>query len=302
MRKLCFILVLWLGVHSLGIAQYFPIYSQYIMNGLVINPAYAGSRDVLSVTAMGRQQWTGFPGAPTNIALGAHMPFRNQKSAVGVQVHNETIGIEKNTGAFFIYAHRLRLGEGKLALGLKGGASFISEQTDKITLKTPNGDVAFDNIKEKAVMPNFGFGVYYSNLKWFAGLSLPYILSYNTSGQSTNHLSSSNILLTGGYLFTLSDGLKLKPSTLLKYKIGASTQYDINLNWILFKNDVLWIGNSYRSNEAIVTLIEVQVSRKFRLGYSYDYSIGPLKKYNSHEIMIRYEWRDRVNTLNPLYF
>jgi type IX secretion system PorP/SprF family membrane protein len=291
-------------LHSLGMAQYFPIYSQYMMNGLAINPAYAGSRDVLSATLLGRQQWYGFDGAPRNIAFGAHMPLKNAKSAVGMQVHNETFGIERNTGIFGIYAHRFRVGNGKIALGMKAGISFINEDISKVSLKTPSGDAAFDDIKEGMVMPNFGFGVYYSDDKFFGGLSLPTILNHNSGGQSTNRLKSSNILLTGGYLWKVSESLKLKPSTLVKFRSGSPLQFDLNLNWIFFKNDMLWVGNSYRHNEAIVTLVEIQVTRQFRLGYSYDYSVGPLKTVSSgsHEIMIRYEWRDRVNTLNPLYF
>jgi type IX secretion system PorP/SprF family membrane protein len=304
MRKFYWILVLGLRLHSSGMAQYFPIYSQYMMNGLAINPAYAGSRDVLSATLLGRQQWYGFNGAPRNLAFGAHMPLKNAKSAVGIQVHNETLGIERNTGVFGIYAHRFRVGNGKIALGMKAGISFINEDISKVSLKTPSGDAAFDDIKEGMVMPNFGFGVYYSDDKFFGGLSLPAILNYNSGGQSTNRLKSTNFLLTGGYLWKVSDVLKLKPSTLIKYRTGSPTQFDLNLNWIFFKNDMLWVGNSYRYNEAIVTLVEIQITRQFRLGYSYDYSVGPLKTFSSgsHEIMIRYEWRDRVNTLNPLYF
>lgn len=303
MRKFYCILILGLMLHSVGMAQYFPIYSQYMMNGLAINPAYAGSRDVLSATLFGRKQWFGINGAPSNYSLGAHMPLKNQKSAIGFQAHNESIGIENNTGIFGIYAHRLRLGNGKLALGLKAGVSFINEESSKLSLKSPTGDAAFENIKEGVVMPNFGFGIYYSNTKFFAGLSLPAILNYNSGGQATNEIKSANILFSGGYLWKVSEVFKVKPSTLVKYKFGSPTQFDLNLNWIFFKNDMLWVGHSYRHNEAIVTLVEIQITRQFRLGYSYDYSIGPLKYNNgSHEIMIRYEWRDRVNTLNPLYF
>jgi type IX secretion system PorP/SprF family membrane protein len=153
-------------------------------------------------------------------------------------------------------------------------------------------------------MPNFGFGVYYSNSTYFAGLSLPSILSYRSGGQASTGLRTYNLLMTGGYLFKVNEQFKLKPSTLIKYKYESAPQFDINLNLIFFRDNILWIGGSYRNKESIVSLIEIQVSRTFRLGYSYDYSIGPLSKYNSgsHEIMLRWEWRDKVNTLNPLYF
>ena len=305
MKRIYYILVLGLMLQSVGYAQHFPIYSQYMMNGLSINPAYAGSREVLSATFLYRQQWVGFEGAPTIFSLGAHMPFRNQRVALGLLVFNESIGIEKNTGLFGNYAYRIQLGNGKLALGLKAGFNLVKELNEKISLHDPIVDNAFENTKETAFMPNFGFGVYYSDPKYFAGISIPSILSYKSSTETAKTgFKTYNILFTGGYLFKFNDQFKIKPSTLIKYKYESSPQVDLNLNLILFKDDLLWIGTSYRNKEALVSIIEVQVSRKLRLGYSYDYSIGPLRKYNSgsHEIMIRYEWRDKVNTLNPLYF
>lgn len=286
-------------------AQHFPVYSQYLMNGLSINPAYAGSRDVLSATFLYREQWVGFEGAPSIYSISAHMPFRNQRVAIGLQAFNESIGIENNTGFYGNYAYRVHLGSGNLALGLKAGFNIAKEISNTISLHDPTIDRAFENMNETAFMPNFGFGAYYSNTQYFAGFSLPSILSYTSNGESAKTgLKTYNLLFSGGYLYKFSEKLKIKPSTLIKYKYSSALQYDINLNFIFFKDDLLWAGLSYRNKDAIVSLIEVQVSRKFRLGYSYDYSIGPISKYNSgsHEIMIRYEWRDKVDTLNPLYF
>lgn len=305
MKRLVIILLLGLSASLKIYSQYFPVYSQYMMNGLTINPAYAGSRDVFSLTAMSRHQWVGFEGAPTIYSLGVHMPLRNEKVALGLIVNNESVGIENSTGLYGNYAYRVRLGNGKLAFGLKAGFDFAREQLDKITLHDPNSDMAFETAKESLFLPNFGFGMYFSNFNYFVGLSVPSFLNYDSNGKIAKPgLNSYNLLLTGGYLLRVSDIFKIKPSTLLKYKCQAPMQYDINLNFIFFKNDLLWVGASYRNKESIVGLIEIQVSRKFRLGYSYDYSIGPLKGYNngSHEIMIRYEWRDKIDTLNPLYF
>lgn len=305
MKKIYYILLLGLVLQKVSYSQHFPVYSQYMMNGLAINPAYAGSREVLSATLLYREQWVGFEGAPTIFSASAHMPFRNQRVALGLQAFNESLGVEKNTGLFGNYAYRLQLGNGKLAFGLKAGFNVIKELNNKITLQNSNSDNAFNNTKETAFLPNFGFGVYYSNPKFFAGVSIPSMLKYNSDGEAAKtELKSYNLLAAGGYLFKFDDFFKVKPSTLVKYKYESAPQVDLNLNLIFFKDDILWLGGSYRNNEALVSLIEIQVSRKFRLGYSYDYSIGALKKYNngSHEIMIRYEWRDKVNTLNPLYF
>ncbi|NJK94333.1 MAG: type IX secretion system membrane protein PorP/SprF [Bacteroidales bacterium] len=298
---LCFVI---LNIYA-GKAQHFPVYSQYMMNGLSINPAYAGSRDVFSATFLLRKQWVGFEGAPTIFSLGAHLPFRKQNAALGLIAYNESIGIENSTGLFVNYAYRVRLGNGKLAFGLKGGFNLVKEQNTKITLRDPLTDAAFEGNNENRFMPNFGFGMYYSNTKFFAGLSLPSMLNYNSNGESAKtDFKTYNVLLTGGYLIKFNENFKLKPSTLIKYKYESDVQYDLNFNAIFFKNDMLWVGGSYRNKEAWIGLIEVQVTRKIRLGYSYDISIGPLSNYNngSHEIMLRYEWRDKVATLNPLYF
>ncbi len=305
MKRTCIVLILGLLLQIKGYSQHFPIYSQYMMNGLAINPAYAGSRDVLSATFLYRKQWVGFDGAPTIYSMAAHMPFRNQRVALGFLIANESIGIENNTSLFGNYAYRVNLGNGKLALGLKAGFNIVKEQNSKITLHDPNSDIAFENIKETAFLPDFGFGMYFSNTKYFVGFSVPSLLNYKSNGEiSKTELKSYNLLLTGGYLLKFSDQIKLKPSTLVKYKYESLPQYDLNLNLILFKDDILWVGASYRNKEAFIYLIEVQLSRKFRLGYSFDQSIGKLSNYNngSHEIMIRYEWRDKVRTLNPLYF
>lgn len=305
MKRLFIILFLGFFIQLKVFSQYFPVYSQYMMNGLAINPAYAGSRDVLSGTILYREQWVGFEGAPKIFSLGVHMPMKNEKVALGLIAYNRNVGIENSTGLFGNYAFRIRLGKGKLAFGLKGGFDYYTEQLDKISLHDPSSDAAYEGNKEHLFLPNFGFGMYFSNSNYFAGVSIPAFLNYNSRGKLANSgLGSYNMLLTGGYLFKISDVFKMKPSTLLKYKYQTSIQYDLNLNAIFFKNDLLWIGASYRNKESVVGLIEIQVSRKLRLGYSYDYSIGPLRGYNSgsHEVMIRYEWRDKIDTLNPLYF
>jgi type IX secretion system PorP/SprF family membrane protein len=303
MRKFFYILISGIMLHLAGLAQNFPIYSQYLMNGLSINPAYAGSREVLSATFLYRRQWVGFEGAPAIFSMGAHMPVRNQRMAFGMQVYNESIGIERNTGLFGNYAYRIRTGKGKLSFGMKAGFSLIKELESQ-TILHDRTDVAFENNNETAWLPNFGAGVYYSAPTYFAGISVPSILSYGNTSARGSAFKNSPVLFTGGYLFKIDDQFKIKPSTLVKYQRGFVPQADMNLNLIFFKDDLLWVGLSYRSREAVVGLLEVQVSRKFRIGYTYDYSVGALGRYNngSHELMIRYEWRERIDSLNPLYF
>jgi type IX secretion system PorP/SprF family membrane protein len=303
MRYIFSIVLLWGSLAASS--QHFPVYSQYMLNGLVINPAYAGSRDVLSATLMYRNQWVGFEGAPVTATLGAHMPLRNKAVALGLLLISEKIGFINNISCFGDYVYSINTGQGKLAFGLKVGFEMLKEdQSQIITQQTDN---VFNNNSRGYFLPNFGFGTYYYNSKFFLGASIPEFLSYREHGGQGlapyNDLKNYNFLVSSGILLRINDNLKIKPSTLLRYQINSTFQYDINCNVILFKDD-LWIGTSYRGKEAIVGILEYQINPQLRLGYSYDYTLGPLSKYNSgaHEILVRYEFKYKINAINPKYF
>jgi type IX secretion system PorP/SprF family membrane protein len=289
-------------------AQHFPIYSQYMMNGMAINPAYAGSREVVSLLFSQRWQWVGFDGAPTTTGISAHMPTKSKTVAFGLQVLDERIGVTNNLSVFGNYAYRVRMGTGRLSLGFKAGVEVLKENLNMITLPQKD-DPTFTEAKPTSYLPNFGFGAYYYNDKFFAGLSVPSLLSYRESSTGSgfspyNNVQNYNFLLTGGVIFKINDNVKVKPSTLLRFHANSPLQYDLNCNVILFKDDLLWVGTSYRSKEAFVGLFEFQVNTQLRVGYSYDYTLGPLSKYSSgsHEIVLRYELRYKINAVNPRYF
>jgi type IX secretion system PorP/SprF family membrane protein len=200
------------------------------------------------------------------------------------------------------------MGTGRLSLGLKAGVEVLKENLNMITLPQKD-DPTFTEAKPTSYLPNFGFGAYYYNDKFFAGLSVPSLLSYRESSTGSgfspyNNVQNYNFLLTGGVIFKINDNVKVKPSTLLRFHANSPLQYDLNCNVILFKDDLLWVGTSYRSKEAFVGLFEFQVNTQLRVGYSYDYTLGPLSKYSSgsHEIVLRYELRYKINAVNPRYF
>ncbi len=293
--------------HLITMGQNTPVYSQYLINGLLINPAYAGSRDVLSTVVTYRDQWAGFQGAPVTQTITGHMPLQNKSLALGVIITNESIGIINNTGIFGNYAYRVRLSSGMLAFGFKAGVDLFKENDSQLNIKD-QGDYVFTN-KGSYVLPNFGAGVYYYNSNYFAGLSLPTILSYKESpgGNSYNAYNNAqnyNFMFFGGCLINVSDGFKLKPSTLIQYALNSTFQYDLNINAILLKDGILSFGTSYRANNAIVGIVEVQLNTQLKIGYSYDYNLNTLGTYSggSHEITIRYEFKYIVNALNPRFF
>jgi len=304
MRLIIANILFWISLTAYS--QHFPVYSQYVLNGLVINPAYAGCREVLSASVMYRNQWVGFEGAPVTATLSAHMPLRNKAIALGLVLINEKIGFTNNVSCFGEYAYRIRIGKGKLSLGFKGGFEMLKD--DQSQISTQNPDNVFNN-NVGYFLPNFGFGAFYYSPKFFFGVSVPKFLSYREASKGKgfepyNNPDNYNFLVTTGKVFRINDNFKIKPSTLLRYQINSSFQYDLNCNVILFKGDLLWVGISYRAKEAIVGLLEYQINPQMRIGYSYDYSLGPLSKYNSgsHEILFRYEFRYKINAVNPRYF
>ena len=286
--------------------QFTPVYSQYIVNGLLINPAYAGSRDVLSTLIDYRNQWAGFPGSVITQTLTAHMPLQNKSVAIGLIVSNESYGLTSNTGVFGNYAYRIRMSTGTLAFGFKAGFELLKENDANLYLENPV-DPVFSNNGINNYLPNFGIGVYYFNNKFFAGLSLPEILSYKANGihyNVYNDVNNYNLMFFGGILINVYDDFKLKPSTLLEYNTNSTFQYNLNLNAILLKDGILSVGASYRPSDAIVGLVEFQLNTQLRIGYSYDYSLSSLVNYSggTHEITIRYEFKYIVKALNPRFF
>ncbi len=279
-----------------------------MMNGLAINPAYAGSREVVSLLLSQRWQWVGFEGAPTTTSFNAHMPSKSKTVAFGLQFLDERIGVTNNLSIFGNYAYRVRLGTGRLSFGFKAGMEVLKQNLSKVNLPQKD-DPSFNQTGTVTYLPNFGFGTYYYNDKFFAGLSIPALLSYREESSGNgfkpyNDIKNYNFLLTGGVIFKINDNIKVKPSTLLRFHSSSPIQYDLNCNLILFKDDLLWVGASYRTKEAFVGLLEFQINTQLRLGYSYDFTLGPLTKYSSgsHEIVLRYELRYKINAINPRYF
>lgn len=294
-------------------AQQDPMYSQYMFNMLAVNPGYAGSREVLSLTALGRRQWVGIEGAPTTYTFSADMPIRNKKIGLGLNFSNDRLGIMSNTAVNISYAYRLRVSKkGILGMGLQGG--FNQYQADYGSVdpsqnSSYQSDPAFSSSISR-FMPNIGAGLWYSTDKFYAGLSVPKLLrnELDDMGNAANDLSYANrqnihYFITAGYVFPLNDALMLKPSALLKVVHGSPVQLDVNANlWI---HNVVGVGLSYRSGDSIDAMLEFQINPQLRIGYAYDYTLTKLQQYNSgsHEVMIRYEFGfDKGKILSPRYF
>ncbi len=308
MRWLLQILVVLTVVTSVS-AQQDAQYSQYMFNTLAINPAYAGSRDVVSATVLHRKQWVSLPGSPRTTTLSVDAPFKKERVGVGLVVFNDKIGITNTTGVYASYAFRMRLKKGTLALGLQAGFSQYSADFTSVKLDLDNkSDDAFSANVSK-FMPNFGAGVYYNTDKFYVGAALPRLINNSMfkGGDTTVSVESHqtrHMFLMGGVVIPLSQDIKLKPSTLVKIVEGAPIQMDINSNVWFY--DAVAVGLSYRiAAGTLVSMVEVQASKQIRIGYAYDANLGKSKVIGggAHEIMARYEFGYiKAKVLSPRYF
>jgi type IX secretion system PorP/SprF family membrane protein len=284
-----------------------PLFTQYMFNKLVVNPAYAGSRELLTIDILNRTQWVGIDGAPQTLTFGAHMPMRNRKVAVGFYGYRDALGPTVNQGLMGTYAYRLIFPEGTFSFGLQAGLKYFNFDWNMIRVKDP--DYYFYPRDVQRFYPDVNLGVYYQSSKYFAGLSSKQLLEneYGVITHEDGNNSFSRLLrhfyLMGGAIFPLDEKIAFRPSLLAKYVKNAPMQVDLNASMLF--NNVFWIGASYRTEKAIAFLTEFRITDKIRLGYSYDIYFNELQPHNygSHEIRLGFDvnvYDFRMKT--PRYF
>ena len=287
-------------------AQQDPQYTQYMYNMNIINPAYAGISEGLSVGALYRSQWVGLDGGPETFTFNIHSPVGKQL-ALGLSVISDKIGPVEETNAYVDASYTIPLGmETRLAFGVKGGFTFhdIAIAESQITLVDLSDPFFANAINETT--PNIGAGVYfYKPNKYYISISVPNILNgVHLDANGTNIGSESEHLFTAaGYVFDLSENFKLKPHALLKYAFDAPVSYDLNAN--LFMYDLVEFGVGYRLDDSFSAMINFQVTKDLRIGYAYDAINSGLDIVtdSSHELFINYDFNfsSKVSR-SPRYF
>jgi type IX secretion system PorP/SprF family membrane protein len=269
-----------------------------------INPAYAGNRAANCITGLYRKQWVNVPGSPSTGYLTWDTRNKGSNVGYGVQLYNDRLGKENSMGARFLYSFRIPLNKAFLSFGLNAGV--VNYQLNLRDATTTNsGDPLYqENINR--ILPAAGIGVLYATKNFYAGLSAPSILETKmTSNNTVIATSASNhYFLTSGYIFELSELVKLKPSIMAKGVVGAPVSFDFNMNvWLL---DIIGVGASYRAGDAMIGMLELQISSDFRLGYAYEYPISTMNNFtkSTHELMIRYEFMSSKSEqiLSPRYY
>jgi type IX secretion system PorP/SprF family membrane protein len=298
-----FILLL-LPVNLAG--QLSPVTSQYVLNPLSINPAYAGNRDALNVALFYRRQWTGITGAPVTMNLAVDAPFLDSKLGLGFILTTDKIGVTKETHIMTNYSYKISMGKGNLSFGLGAGIITTNTSWSDLVVLDP-GDESFLTNSRVFVVPDFSFGVYYTNQNYFGGISIPKLLEYKFNYDKNKYSlafkpGQYNYLINTGYIFSLSPKVKFFPSTLITISPGEKVLVDLNAYVGL--NDRIWAGASYRNNRALGLLFQFAINNQIRVAYNYDIDFGTLGRFSngSHEIMLRYEFRYKVEVVNPLSF
>ncbi len=305
-RTVFTLLITMLGLGAF--AQQDALFSQYMFNKLIINPAYAGSRDGLSMTLVGRRQWVGIEGAPQTLTFSIQSPLKNDNLGLGLYFYTDILGPYQSSGVIGSFAYRLKLGRGYLAFGLQGGIKYTTFDINKITVPDES-DALLTNGYSKKFVPDANFGIYYNTNRFYVGLSSKHLFEAeygyieNSNDESVYGTLIRHFYAMAGVAIPLSENLVFRPSTLVKYAQNAPVQIDVNASFLI--KNVLWLGASYRTKRAVVLLAEVVIAERLRIGYSYDIYLNEIQQHNrgSHEIMLEYNIPVIKNRmLTPRYF
>ncbi len=283
-------------------------YTQYMYNTISVNPAYAGTRDVLSISALHRSQWVGLEGAPKTQTLSLHSPInKSKKLGLGLSVVNDKIGPTSETYFDIDISYSIFFEEGRFSFGLKGGGNLLNVDFSKLNPYNPEDQELQNNINNK-FSPNVGVGFYYSYLnKWYIGLSVPDLLEtkYFESSSVSTGKERMSFYAIGGYVFDLNYNIKFKPAVLTKLTSGAPLQVDLSANFLI--SEKVTLGAAYRWSAAFSAMTGIQVSDNLMLGFAYDTEVTDLgnTRFNkgSYEVFLRYEFLDKLyKILSPRFF
>ncbi|MEP4534791.1 MAG: type IX secretion system membrane protein PorP/SprF [Cyclobacteriaceae bacterium] len=284
-------LVTLLGLAIVTSAQQRGLTSTYPFNGLLLNPAYAGSLNVLSVIAVHRNQWVNIEGAPVHQAFTAHNSFMSNQIGVGLSVTRDKIGSYESISTYGSYAYKIHTSLGVLSMGIQGGFDNRRASYDDIELLDPNDPVFIDNSR---FTPNVGVGLYFANPFMYAGFSAPYIIENKTlnikeGGSSVaSGRESRYYYFSGGLILPLSDNVKISPSILIRKQEENRLSYEFT-PMIIFEN-IAYIGLGIRNSGEIIFLGQLLLNENIRVGYAYDAATSDLggSTTGSHEIMVNY--------------
>lgn len=316
----------FLATSSLSAQNLDTRYSHYIFDGLILNPAYAGTTDNISLSAFYRKQWAQVEGSPQVILLSAHSPMGEKKRVgLGLTLENESLGLTNILKLNTAYSYKFPLGNGYLSTGLQAGLTYYSANLSNADTNDEGVDPSLLN--ESEMDPNFGFGVYYYTDKFFVGASVPRLLKQELDGNDEFLEANQAILretaanrvyqLTAGGIFEISESFALKPSFLFR-SVPTDKNQQLDLTLMTIIKESFMLGTTYRSDffskkvndnvfesQSMSFMLSYQLENGLRFGYAFSLSLGATQELGSgtHEIMFGFDIKRGDKTvLNPRYF
>lgn len=296
------VLALWLLTSSMLFGQQQAQSTLYTLNPLLINPAYAGAKNVSNATINARFQWGGIKGAPMTQFASIQGPLKDKNLGMGLVIENDITGARAMQGVYAQAAYSFRLNKNfhRLSIGMNVGMDII--QTNFSNLAVNEADQS-DPLRTNQLIlsPNAGVGAYYFADKFYAGFSVPRLLS-RTNGLASGNHSNNNaqifdplFYLTGGYVFTLHPNWALKANGLFKFQADAPVVFELGVSTIWL--DKFYTGMTYRYHESIIFTTMYRVHKKFYVGYSFDMPVNglALNQWGTHEISLSFEWGRHLN-------
>lgn len=284
--------------------QQHALYSNYLFNLFVVNPAYAGAADALTVGAAYRSQWVGFEGAPQTQTFTAHSPMFGKEMALGIMVQNDVIGPRQMSTASLAYSYKFTLRPGEyLSFGLRGGMLHHNLDPNGLEYAQTGDPMAFASPGSHMGV-NFDFGAMYRTRRSFVGVS---VLNLNNPRYNSQELQDARLdavlNIVAGKVWALSDKVDIKPSALYRQGMNGPALIDLNLGVLL--HNALWITSTYRHGFGMVWSAQYQVMGRMHIGYAYDWALNGLmaKQSGSHELFLSYDFHVYgTKAKTPRYF
>jgi type IX secretion system PorP/SprF family membrane protein len=274
-------------------AQQDPLYAQYINNPFVLNPAYAGLTDNLSMALSYRNQWSNLDGSPKTWNAGGHISLRDNKMGAGLMIISDKAGSRSVTEIVASYSYRIPLSSDKtLSFGLQGGFANYKIDNSKVNPYDPT-DPLFDG-QMSETKPTVGFGAILNNDRYYISFSIPRLLKSDAQAQDLSYaVYSRHYYLMGSYLMFLSDRIRFKPSALLKMVSGAPLSIDLNTSLIFHER--YQAGILTRNFNTYGLFAQALIKDSLRLGYVFEIPTGSSvgTNFQTHEITLGY----RLNAL-----
>ena len=277
--------------------------SMYFFNPLQFNPGYAGSRGTFNVTGVTRAQWIGWEGAPNTQFLSFHGPVLRQNIGLGGNIAYDRIGSRTALNAMANFAYHLRLNEDnmRLSLGLSGGIQQYGYDFSGLIVNDPTDANYLNSFRQTKA--NFGFGAYFYDNNFYAGLSIPRLIKRSIDNSTGNSYLQRHIYLTVGYVHSFGSTFDIKPSVLVKYTGSGPIIADLNLSVHLYKR--FWIGGLYRTTDCAGFNFAYQIKDWCMAGYAFDFPLNGkmVNQWATHELMISFDLRGKNNAIqSPRYF